>query len=203
MNTAARGATGPSWSGGGRLASHPPGAGTGTAKAVGVDRWGFLMASAQGGDERAYQLLLSELQTWLRRYYSRRLPADSVADAVQEALLAAHSNRSSYTPSRPFGPWISAIARYKWVDFVRESTRRRTVELKDDVAVPDHSARVTSSILVEDLLTHLKPAQADVINLVKLEGESVRGAARRTGQSEALVKVNVHRGIRKLATLVD
>lgn len=167
-----------------------------------VDRWGSMMAKAQQGDKRAYNILLEELHAWLRRYYSRRLSRDHVEDAVQDALLAVHDKRHSYMPSRPFGPWISAIARYKWIDIIRESSRFKMTTLQNDLAVSDHGSAITSSIIVHDLLETLKPSQADAIRMVKLEGETVEVAARQIGQSEALIKVNVHRGIKKLATMV-
>jgi hypothetical protein len=54
---------------------------------------------------------------------------------------------------------------------------------------------------VEELLRRLKPAQATVIRLVKLEGITIEGASKATGQSVALVKVNIHRGLKKLTQL--
>jgi RNA polymerase sigma-70 factor (ECF subfamily) len=41
-----------------------------------------------------------------------------------------------------------------------------------------------------------------VIRLVKLQGFSIEGASGATGQSMALVKVNIHRGLKKLSSLV-
>lgn len=38
---------------------------------------------------------------------------------------------------------------------------------------------------------------------MKIEGLSVTEAAIKTGQSESLVKVNIHRGLRKLSALVE
>lgn len=181
-----------------RTLSMPPGGQVGT-----VDRWGRLMSDAQRGNQEAYDLLLGELDGWLRRFYAKRLPREAVEDAVQDALLAAHANRHSYTPSRPFGPWISAIARYKWVDRIREESRFRTVELKQDIAVADSGNAIAASLAVQELLKMLKPSQADAIRVVKLEGETIEGASRKTGQSEALVKVNVHRGLKKLSALLN
>ncbi len=54
---------------------------------------------------------------------------------------------------------------------------------------------------MDDLLRRLKPAQARVIRLVKLQGASIKDASGATGQSAALVKVNIHRGMKKLAAL--
>lgn len=48
------------------------------------------------------------------------------------------------------------------------------------------------------MLDELPHGQRDAIRLVKLEGWSVRDASKMTGQSESLVKVNIHRGIQRL-----
>ncbi len=77
------------------------------------------MVAAQAGDRGAYHRLLSELRVWLRRYYVGRLPSGMVDDATQDALLAIHEKRHTYDPSRPFLPWLAAIARYKWIDRLR------------------------------------------------------------------------------------
>ena len=163
--------------------------------------WASSMAAAQAGDAAAYRRLLVEIGGWLRRYYARRLPPDLVEDAVQDALLAIHEKRHTYDPARPFGPWLAGIARYKWIDRLR-ALRSLPAELPgEEVAIGDHEEAVTSASSLERLLRELKPAQSVVIRLVKLQGLSVDEAARRTGQSVSLVKVNIHRGLGRLTTL--
>lgn len=164
-------------------------------------RWRCLMVASQAGERHAYERLLGELDTWLRRYYARRLPHPAADDARQDALLAIHAARHTYTPSRPFGPWVATIARYKWIDHLRDATRFATLSLPDDVPIDDRSEAAISTVVVDDLLRRLKPAQALVIRLVKLRGVSIKTASSATGQSAALVKVNVHRGLKKMAAL--
>jgi RNA polymerase sigma-70 factor (ECF subfamily) len=166
------------------------------------ERWGGLMAAAQAGESHAYEQLLRELDVWLRRYYARRLPPPAAEDARQEALLAIHAKRHTYAPSRSFGAWVTAIARYKWIDRVRDASRYKALALDDDIPVDDHGGAAISAVTVDDLLSRLKPAQASVIRLVKLQGLSIERASGATGQSTALVKVNIHRGLKKLAALV-
>lgn len=167
------------------------------------DEWGSLMAAAQAGNGGAYRRLLAEIRGWLTRYYASRLPPAHVDDAVQEALIAIHEKRHSYDPARPFRPWLAAIARYKWVDRLRAMSRQKTEELPDDTAIGDHESAVTSAALLGQLMTTLKPAQAEAIRLVKLEGYSVEEASARTGQSGSLIKVNIHRGLARLAALIQ
>jgi len=174
-----------------------------------ADAWGPLMLAAQAGDAVAYRRLLDEVRIWLERYYRRRLPADSLDDAVQDALVAIHSKRHTNDSARPFGPWLAAIARYKWIDRLRTMTAHRTEMLSDGDALPasmvtgDTGNAVLSATVLGDLLATLKPAQADVIRLVKLHGLSIEEAAAATGQSAALVKVNIHRGLGRLAKQVE
>lgn len=160
--------------------------------------WGALMAAAQAGDAFAYRRLLGALRPWLLRYYARRLPPGVVEDAVQDAMIAVHDKRHTYDATRPFGPWLAAIARYKWIDRLRAMKRGATVALPDDLAVGDHESAVTSASVLKSLLGELKPAQSEAIRLVKLEGLSIEEASALTGQSSSLIKVNIHRGLARL-----
>jgi RNA polymerase sigma factor (sigma-70 family) len=165
------------------------------------EKWGALMAQAQRGKRQVYEHLLRELDHWLRRYYARRLPPAVADDARQDALLAIHTKRHKYSPSRPFGPWVAAIARYKWIDHVRDVSRRATLSLDDEMPIEHGGEAALSAVAVDDLLSLLKPAQAQVIRLVKLDGASIEDASSATGQSASLVKVNIHRGLKKLAAI--
>ena len=173
--------------------------GTGMA----VSDWSALMAAAQSGDAAAYHRLLTEIGARLRRYFDRRLPPGAVDDAVQDTLLAVHQKRHTYDPARPFEHWLMAVARHKWIDRLRAMRLASTEALDEDIPVADHGDAVTSAWTLETLLRDIKPAQAAVIRLVKLQGHSIEEAAARTGQSASLVKVNIHRGLGRLAFLVQ
>lgn len=161
------------------------------------------MAAAQAGNGGAYRRLLAELQTWLTRYYAHRLPMAQVDDAVQDTLLAIHQKRHTYDPARPFKPWLGAVARHKWIDRLRLMARTATERLPPEIAVADHKSAVISATVLRQLMDELKPAQADAIRLVKLEGYSVEEASAKTGQSGSLVKVNIHRGLARLSAIVQ
>jgi RNA polymerase sigma-70 factor (ECF subfamily) len=169
----------------------------------GGDAWGALMVAAQGGHPDAYRQLLGELRAWLVRYFARRLPMAQVEDVVQETLIAVHEKRHTYDPRRPFRPWLAAVARYKWIDRLRAMGRERSEALPEDIGVIGHEGAVTSAILLGRLLTTLKPAQANAIRLVKLQGYSIEEASQQTGQSPSLVKVNIHRGLARLAAVIE
>jgi DNA-directed RNA polymerase specialized sigma24 family protein len=118
------------------------------------------MVAAQGGQSEAYEQLFQEQDAWLRRYYARRLPPAAAEDARQDALLAIHAKRDVYSPSRPFGPWVAAIARHKGIDQVRDASRFATLSLHDGIAIENLDELAMIAIAVDDLLRQLKPAQA-------------------------------------------
>jgi RNA polymerase sigma-70 factor (ECF subfamily) len=164
--------------------------------------WDKMMAAAQAGDANAYRILLGELAGWLRRYYVRRLPSAMIEDAVQDVLLTIHEKRHTYDPSRPFGPWLAAIARFRWIDRLRSLRANAAEPLDENIRVPDHEDTVVAISSLQRLLAELKPPQAAAIRLVKLEGYSVEEASRATGQSVSLIKVNIHRGLKRLANII-
>ena len=167
------------------------------------DEWAGLMAAAQDGHGGAYRRLLSEVANWSQRYFQRRLPLGDVDDAVQETLLAIHRRRHTYDPRYPFAPWLAAIARRKWIDQLRSLGRRPTEELPEHLSVGDHEVSIMSASVLASLLEELRPAQAQVIALVKLQGYSLEEASQETGLSLSAVKMNIHRGLARLTAFIE
>lgn len=163
------------------------------------DRWQDLIIADRAGDADAYNRFLTELTGWLTRYFRRRLRDSSAEDAVQETLIAVLRKRHSYSTEDPLKPWLTTIAHRKWVDTVRRRTQVTFVPLDETHHINDHGNAVTSSVLVENCLATLKRPQREAIVYRLIEGFSVSDTADMTGQSESLVKVNVHRGLRRLA----
>jgi len=165
-----------------------------------------LMQASQGGDKRAYSQLLTECEKWLRRYFARKIGPGAVDDLVQETLISVHRKRATYDPDRPFLPWLAAIGRYRWVDHLRKIYRSDEVGMVDEVTEDpeaDHAGDTNARLSVDHLLAQIPEKQAEVIRLVKIVGMSITEAAERTGQSESLVKVNIHRGIKKMNSLIE
>lgn len=162
-----------------------------------------LMVRAQGGDKQSYAVLLEQTGRWLGRYFSNKISTDAVDDLIQETLISLHRKRDSFDPSRAFLPWIAAIARYRWVDKLRQTYKHQAGTLDFDVAQEGHEDVVGAKISIDRLLTMLPEKQAQAIQLVKVEGYSIAEASHKTGQSESLVKVNIHRGLKKLASLIE
>tara|TARA_R110001606_G_scaffold9971_1_gene42562 strand:+ start:2774 stop:3298 length:525 start_codon:yes stop_codon:yes gene_type:complete len=162
-----------------------------------------LMIKAQGGDKLCYSTLLTECEKWLRRYYARKINPAAIDDLVQETLISLHRKRASYDPARAFLPWLAAIGRYRWIDSLRKIYRHEHDQLYEEMVADPQDETVTAKVSLERLLGMIPPKQAEVIGLVKIEGLSINEAAAMTGQSESLVKVNIHRGLKKLSSMVE
>lgn len=163
-----------------------------------------LMMRAQQGDQQAYTALLKEARLWLERFFSRRCAPGQRDDLVQEVLIAIHRKRATYDPARPFLPWLAAIARYRWVDHLRGVYRAAEEELTDtDMPHASEEEGLIAGLSLDRMLAQIPDAQARVIAWVKIEGLTIKQAAARGRQSEAAVKVNIHRGLRKLAALTE
>jgi RNA polymerase sigma-70 factor (ECF subfamily) len=161
------------------------------------------MAAAQRGDDAAYDRLMREVRVWLLRYFHRRLPADTADDATQEAMLAVHVHKQRYETSDPMRPWLKTIARFKWIDQLRRHGRSPESLEGVEVPVEDHGSATRAAILLDLLLADAKPAQEMVIRLVKLHGATVEEASHISGQSPSLVKVNIHRGLKRIGRALD
>ena len=47
--------------------------------------------------------------------------SDSVHNGAGRALIAIHTHRDTYDPLQPLTPWVHAIARYKFLDYLRKA----------------------------------------------------------------------------------
>ncbi|MCI3951903.1 MAG: polymerase, sigma subunit, family [Burkholderiales bacterium] len=167
-----------------------------------------LLVRGQAGDAAAYHTFLKELSTRLRAFFRARLARlpDEVEDLVQETLLAIHNQRHTYDAGQPLTVWVHAIARYKLIDLLRRRAGRDALndpldDEQDLLASSDSEAAEARRDLAK-LLERLPERQRLPIVHMKLEGLSVAETARRTGMSEAAVKVGVHRALKALAALI-
>lgn len=159
---------------------------------------------AQRGDRQAYAALLTSCRNWLLRYFRRKAPPDQIDDLVQDTLLSVHRKLASYDPSRAIIPWLAAIARYRFVDHLRHAYRDAADTLEDGTAFAhDDEPALTARLSIERLFESLPDAQCRAIELVKIEGLSISEASASTGQSKSLIKVNIHRGLKRLAAIIE
>jgi RNA polymerase sigma-70 factor (ECF subfamily) len=172
--------------------------------------WSALMALSQDGDQQAYRRLLEAVTPYLRALARRRgLSPDEVEDAVQDGLLTLHAIRHTYDPSRPFGPWLQAVARHRLVDRLRRRGRiqARETELTEAhvTSVPDETnmeSRAGDVGRLHSAIAELPQGQRQAVELLRLKEMSLKEAAASSGQSETALKVALHRAVKRLKRLL-
>lgn len=172
------------------------------------NEWGELMRAANAGDEAAYRRLLDSLAQALRSMARRALirygrgTADA-EDVVQEVLLAIHLKRQTWDENRPFGPWLTAIARNKLTDCLRRRGNRIEMPIDDfdDILTVEEPADELLRQDVERMLDQLNQKQRDIVRSISVEGMSIRDTAARFAMKEGAVRVALHRGLKALADI--
>lgn len=173
--------------------------------------WAALMAAAQCGDAAAYRRLLTAITPYLRgiaaRHHRERV---DVEDSVQDILLTLHAVRHTYDPSRPFKPWLVAIARRRIIDRLRGQGRRRAREIflapeHETFAAPEantYEAEPDARALRE-AVAQLPEGQRQAITLLKIEEKTLKEASAASGMSIVALKVSTHRAVKTLRKILE
>lgn len=176
---------------------------------MGQDDLERLMAAAQNGDSVAYARLLRAILPRLKsmiRNQRRFLPEEDIEDLVQDVLVSLHAVRATYDPSRPFLPWLYAIARNRLADGARQYARKRA----NEVSVPEYPVTFSESETnwapeeygdpqgLQHAIGRLPNAQRQAVELLKLKGLSLREASAASGMTVGALKVSMHRAMAAL-----
>ena len=172
--------------------------------------WAGLMAAAQDGDRDAYGRLLTSILPTLRAFVRRRLhDRTDVEDTVQDILLAVHEARASFDPTRPFKPWLFAIAGHRAIDRMRvrgrTSARETSIEPHHETfspIAPKQEDMTIDSHALHAALAQLPAGQRIAIEELKLREGTLQEVSARTGISIAALKVATHRGMKRLRALL-
>jgi RNA polymerase sigma-70 factor (ECF subfamily) len=173
--------------------------------------FGAVLAGAQGGDEAAFACLFRGVQPALLGYL-RVIAPDAAEDVAGETWLQVVAGLPGFRGGEEaFRAWVFTIARHRAVDAGRSRARRRTVPLDehesaDRLTAPDAADLALESIstqAVVALLGALPADQAEIILLRVVAGLAPQDVARLVGKSPGAVRVAAHRGLRRLASVVD
>lgn len=168
--------------------------------------WASLMRSAIAGDETAYHRLLTALTPHLRVVARKRCKqfgtsTSDVEDVVQEVLLTIHLKRGTWDPTRPLVPWMSALVRNKLIDSLRRRGRQAAVPLDGVIKILEsyEGAGAVYRMDIGQILGRLKDPQRTIVQLISIEGSSVRETAERLKMTEVAVRVSLHRALKALS----
>ncbi|MCW7491676.1 sigma-70 family RNA polymerase sigma factor [Leptospira sp. 2 VSF19] len=165
---------------------------------ISSDELSGLMRSAQEGDSLSYQKLLEEICVILRpRLAVKIFDSDDREDVLQEILIAVHLSKHTFLPEKSFLPWLSTIANYKIIDYIRKKERKKKREFilsneylpeKQKITLEDDSKE-----RIDEILAHLSEKQRLIFRLLKLEKMSIAETAKILSMSRSAVKTAAHR----------
>ncbi len=121
------------------------------------------MERVQTGDAAAFRVLFDRYQARVHGFLLRRTrDPELAAELYQETFLKVHRARDTWTPGRPFKPWLFGIAANAARDRARRAARRPVeVALHDwqeESHRPDPAARMSIAAAVGELPEHLREA---------------------------------------------
>jgi RNA polymerase sigma-70 factor (ECF subfamily) len=168
-----------------------------------------LMVATQHGDQAAYQALLRACVPVATSTARRQgVPPDRVDDVVQDVLITIHRARATYDPSRPFLPWLRAIAQRRAIDALRVQYRTAGREVYDEDAYTSHAdagpeadaglGQDDRARVLAEAIKRLPAGQRQAVEMLALGEVSLEEAAGRTGRTKGALKVNLHRAIAAL-----
>jgi len=166
----------------------------------------ILMQAAQAGDTNAYARLLRSITPRLRGYARRRWPSltrEDVEDIVQDVLLSVHAARATYSPDRPFMPWLFAIAARRLADRARRHSRQAAHEVQVE-QLPDVSFGEAGAFggdtyrdpeALREAVQHLPRKLRIAIEMLKLRELSLKEGSAASGMSIGALKASIHRAL--------
>lgn len=164
-----------------------------------------LLAAHVAGDRMAFEVLVHRHHRQLYRlaHLTSRNREDA-ADALQDALLAAHRRARTFRYDASVSSWLHRIVVNACLDRLRRNKTHSTVPLEDDAhPADDPTARVDTALMIERELVRLPAEQRAVLVAVDMHGYSIAETARLLGIAEGTVKSRCARARAKLARALD
>lgn len=163
-----------------------------------------LLSAHAAGDRDAFGELFGRHRLRLYRLArGRSRSAEDAADALQDAMLAAHRAAGSFRRDAAVSSWLHRIVVNACTDRLRRNAARPTVALPaDDWPVTDQTSRIETAVLVRQALLRLPLEQRAAVVAVDMQGYSVADAARLLGIAEGTVKSRCSRARARLAVLL-
>ncbi|ADU01858.1 RNA polymerase sigma factor SigM [Mycolicibacterium gilvum] len=164
-----------------------------------------LLAAHVAGDRYAFEELFHRHHRQLYRlaHLTSRDP-DDAADALQDAMLAAHRTARTFRQDCAVSSWLYRIVVNACLDRLRRNKTRAWDVLDDESAGAfDPTGHVDTAIVVERALLCLPVEQRAAVVAVDMQGFSVAETARMLGVPEGTVKSRCSRARTKLAAALD
>ena len=170
-----------------------------------------VLADAQAGDQQAFAAIFRDIQPSLLRYL-HVIAAEAADDVAGDTWVQVIGGLGGFRgDERAFKAWLFTIARHRTIDWARSRARRQALPGRLGAADGGQVMPDTADVVLERLSTRailaalasLPADQAEIILLRVVAGLDAPAVARMVGKSPGAVRVAAHRGLRRLAAVLD
>lgn len=172
------------------------------------------------GDVNAFEILLKRHENHIMKIVLRHLPFEAVEETVHDVFVRAFKSIDTYKARGGFRQWLSSIAVRACYDHWRKAYRSREVtfsslgekhrrwleEIEDDRSSDYREGKIEreeAKDILEAALARMSPEDRMVLELIYLQGLSVKEASDLLGWSQANVKVRSFRSRKKLKKILS
>jgi len=171
------------------------------------------------GEVNAFALLMERYQDYVLAIVKRHAPPNQVEELIQEVFIKVFQSLGGWRQAGRFRAWLSVIAVRTCYDYWRKHYRTREVPMSalseahrewldrvladaSETTWQDITRRREAKEILDWALDQLSAADRMVLELVYLEEQPVKEAARLLGWTTANVKVRAFRARRKINKLL-
>ena len=167
--------------------------------------------ASRKGEPDAYKRLIERHQQHIGKIMWR-FSRDSLIheELVEDVFVEAYMSIGTYREKAPFENWLARIATRVGYRYWKQQARQKKFErfsLEDwdrlTGEAPEGIDSTRAAELLHNLLAQLPPRDRLVLTLRYLDGCDVAQAARRTGWTKGMVKVQTNRAKKKLQKLLS
>ncbi|MFJ6786477.1 RNA polymerase sigma factor [Streptomyces angustmyceticus] len=168
--------------------------------------------AAQDGDEAAFRTVYRAVHPRLLGYVRTLVSEPDVEDVTSEAWLQITRDLARFSGDADrFRGWAARIARNRALDHIRMRGRRPAIggdesELADTPGASDTAGEALEALgtgRTMRLIARLPQDQAEAVVLRVVVGLDAKNAAQVLGKRPGAVRTAAHRGLRRLAELLD
>ena len=173
-----------------------------------------------GGNVNAFESVILRHRVLVLMIVKKHVPEDAVEETAQEAFVRAYQSLPTFKGTGAFSQWLSSIVVRTCYDYWRKAYRSREIPMSalnekhaqwleevisqmPEEAPDEREPQMEAREILNWALGKLSAGDRMVLELVYLEGCSVKEAAELLGWSKANVKVRSFRARMKLEKLLS
>lgn len=170
------------------------------------------------GDKDAFSHILKKYKMYVLKIVNRHIPYADAEEVAHDAFIRIYESLHRFKGPSGFRQWMAAIATRTCYDYWRRAYRSKEVPMSslgdehlewldraasEPVSIEDVAVQAEAREVLDYALSRLSAEDRMVLELVYMEGLSVREAAGLLGWSTANVKIRSFRSRRKLHKLLE